>query len=76
MGGTQGIRGPKPTNLVYETSRGRLLHGRAEGILQSSFGRTYQERVQLIFTSPPFPLNRKKAYGNQTGAEYLVPRNT
>jgi site-specific DNA-methyltransferase (cytosine-N4-specific) len=28
-------------------------------------------RVQLILTSPPFPLNRKKKYGNLTGEEYL-----
>jgi len=27
--------------------------------------------VQLIFTSPPFPLNRKKRYGNEIGAEYI-----
>jgi DNA modification methylase len=65
------VRGPRPKNLVYETRRGRLLQGRAERILASSFGRTYAGRVQLIFTSPPFPLNRKKRYGNQTGAQYL-----
>jgi len=27
--------------------------------------------VRLIFTSPPFPLNRKKKYGNFQGEEYL-----
>jgi hypothetical protein len=27
--------------------------------------------VQLIFTSPPFPLNHKKRYGNRTGDDYL-----
>ena len=26
----------------------------------------------MIFTSPPFPLNRKKKYGNKTGEEYLT----
>lgn len=30
-----------------------------------------RSRVQLILTSPPFPLNRKKKYGNLTGEEYL-----
>jgi site-specific DNA-methyltransferase (cytosine-N4-specific) len=30
-----------------------------------------QGRVQLIFTSPPFPLNTKKKYGNLQGQEYL-----
>ncbi len=37
-------------------------------------------KVQLILTSPPFPLNEKKAYGNHTGQDYydwfvnLAPR--
>lgn len=28
-------------------------------------------KVNLVFTSPPFPLNRKKRYGNMTGKAYL-----
>ena len=28
-------------------------------------------QVDLIFTSPPFPLNRKKRYGNKQGEEYI-----
>jgi site-specific DNA-methyltransferase (cytosine-N4-specific) len=31
----------------------------------------YRHKIQLIFTSPPFPLNRKKKYGNLQGAQYL-----
>lgn len=27
-------------------------------------------KVRLLFTSPPFPLNRKKRYGNREGDEY------
>lgn len=30
-----------------------------------------QGKVNLIVTSPPFPLNNKKKYGNATGKEYL-----
>jgi len=30
----------------------------------------YKGKVQLIFTSPPFPLNRKKKYGNLRGEAY------
>jgi DNA modification methylase len=71
MIGFEAFRGPRPKNLVYQTDHGRLLNGRAEAILKSSFARTYSGRIQLILTSPPFPLNRKKAYGNQTGAEYI-----
>jgi DNA modification methylase len=65
------FRGPRPKNLAYQTSLGRLLHGKAEEILGSSFANTYSNRVQLVFTSPPFPLNRKKKYGNLQGEEYL-----
>jgi len=28
-------------------------------------------KVNLIITSPPFPLNNKKQYGNEKGEEYL-----
>ncbi len=28
-------------------------------------------QVQLVLTSPPFPLNAKKKYGNKTGQEYV-----
>ena len=31
----------------------------------------YVGNVDLIFTSPPFPLNRKKKYGNLDGLEYV-----
>jgi len=30
-----------------------------------------RSQVQLVFTSPPFPLNRKKRYGNEEGEQYL-----
>jgi hypothetical protein len=29
-------------------------------------------KVQLILTSPPFPLNHKKKYGNKSGEEYVA----
>src|SRR5687767_6368567 len=28
-------------------------------------------QVQMVFTSPPFPLNRKKKYGNLEGDDYV-----
>lgn len=31
----------------------------------------YRGKVQLVFTSPPFPLNRKKKYGNLEGEAYV-----
>lgn len=42
----------------------------AEEFLNSSTGKRLRGQIQLIFTSPPFPLNRKKKYGNLTGRKY------
>jgi len=44
--------------------------GTIEEFLDSTAGRRLRGRVQLIFTSPPFPLNRKKRYGNLKGDAY------
>src|SRR5690606_29409967 len=35
-------------------------------------GKQLKGKVQLILTSPPFPLNNKKSYGNLSGDEYLT----
>src|SRR5437879_3275158 len=56
---------------VYETERGLALQGRLEDFLSSVHAKTYAGKVQLIFTSPPFPLNRKKKYGNIKGDQYV-----
>lgn len=57
--------------VAYETTRGSMLCGRSEEILKSKLLTKYHRKVQLIFTSPPFPLNRKKKYGNLQGEEYV-----
>lgn len=49
-----------------------MYWGTAEQFLESPFAKKYSGKVALIFTSPPFPLNRKKKYGNRQGAEYVV----
>ena len=56
---------------VYETDHGRLLNSRIETFLDSSASHEFKEQVDLILTSPPFPLLTKKKYGNETGEEYL-----
>lgn len=56
---------------VYQTKQGKMFCGSSEDILCSSAFKSYHKRVQLIFTSPPFPLNRKKKYGNKQGDEYV-----
>lgn len=61
-------------NLIkkaYKTSRGVMYHGTAESISNSPEFDSYRGKVQLIFTSPPFPLNRKKKYGNLQGEAYV-----
>lgn len=61
---------PEP-RLAYKTKRGVMYHGFAEDVLQSSLGRKHLGKVHLIVTSPPFPLNRKKKYGNRQGEQYV-----
>lgn len=54
----------------YRTGSGSMYQARIEDMLGSGLGRDLEGQVQLIFTSPPFPLNRKKRYGNRLGDEY------
>ena len=64
-----GTRISDPT-VAYRGELGTMYWGDAESVFQSKL-KAYEGRVQLIFTSPPFPLNRKKKYGNQKGEEYI-----
>ena len=48
-----------------------FFQGKAEDVLASPLATKYRGKVDLIFTSPPFPLNRKKKYGNLQGEEYI-----
>lgn len=60
---------PEP-RITYRTELGMMVEGKAEEALTSDLFNPYRGQAQLIFTSPPFPLNRKKKYGNHTGEEY------
>jgi hypothetical protein len=57
--------------IGYETDLGTFVLGKAESVLASKLGQDLQKKVDLIFSSPPFPLNRKKKYGNLKGQEYV-----
>ena len=57
--------------IAYRTARGVFFQGLAENVLTSPKTTKYHGKVDLIFTSPPFPLNRKKKYGNFQGEEYI-----
>lgn len=45
--------------------------GGSDVLLADGTLRSFEGKVNLIFTSPPFPLNRKKRYGNETGDAYI-----
>lgn len=53
---------------LYTSDLGKYYVGRCEEVLSSL---QLEKKIQLILTSPPFPLNNKKKYGNLTGDEYL-----
>jgi site-specific DNA-methyltransferase (cytosine-N4-specific) len=48
-----------------------MLVGRIENVLDTRAVSSLRGKVNLIFTSPPFPLVRKKRYGNETGPSYI-----
>lgn len=57
--------------LNYQTELGSYYLGSSESLLGSEQLKLYYGNVDLIFTSPPFPLSRQKKYGNLYGKEYV-----
>lgn len=57
---------------AYTTDLGEMVVGSAESVLNSGEGASLRGTVDLVFTSPPFPLRRKKRYGNLDGADYIA----
>ena len=57
--------------LAFQTEWGFMYQGDSQELLQQYPLTNYIGDVQLILTSPPFPLNKKKKYGNLTGEDYL-----
>lgn len=58
-------------HVAYKTKLGTMFSGSSEEFFSSPYGKVYKNKIQLIFTSPPFPLNRKKRYGNLQGEAYI-----
>ncbi len=56
---------------LYKTILGTLYSGDSSRILEMKCFRDLVHTIDLIFTSPPFPLNRKKAYGNLNDNDYI-----
>lgn len=55
----------------YKTYLGKYYQTKIEEFLASSHGKRLLGKVNMLITSPPFPLNNKKSYGNLNGEEYL-----
>ena len=58
--------------VAYTTEHGKMLRGTIEDCLESEALAHIRGEVQLLLTSPPFPLNKKKKYGNLTGDAYVT----
>jgi DNA modification methylase len=65
-------RGAYTSRQMYKTDLGVSVLGKAEDVLQAAkYIDSLDKQVDLIFTSPPFPLNTKKKYGNEQGDAYV-----
>ncbi len=58
------------TKSFYKTKLGYLMQGDSLSLIKQKLGKAYKGKIQLIITSPPFPLNKKKKYGNLQNEEY------
>jgi site-specific DNA-methyltransferase (cytosine-N4-specific) len=54
-----------------KTKRGEAYNSSIEDFLRSKKALSLKGKVNLIFTSPPYPLVVPKKYGNKQGEEYL-----
>ena len=57
-----------PPDEYAETELGKIYHGNSLGLLHATLE---PESVDLIMTSPPFGLVRKKSYGNEDADKYI-----
>ncbi len=69
--GTMQIQASATIDEVYNTRLGSMYNARIEDALCSPQLKAVEGKVNLIITSPPFPLVRKKRYGNETGENYI-----
>lgn len=63
--------GRRASRSIYETDLGAAYCGDSLKLLNSRAFERQKSKVQLVFTSPPFPLNTKKSYGNRQGEDYI-----
>lgn len=65
------VSSTRDASMGYTTTMGEMVVATAETALASPLADDLRGKVQLIFTSPPFPLNTKKRYGNLQGEDYI-----
>ncbi len=58
-------------NCAHSTGLGQYYTSRTEDFFSPRNLAKFENSVQLILTSPPFPLNHKKKYGNKNGERYV-----
>lgn len=61
----------KSLKPLYKTTKGTAYNLSIEEFCTTSIAKVLVGKVDLIFTSPPFPLASPKAYGNRAGEDYL-----
>lgn len=61
----------RESRAIYETCCGSAYCGDSASVLRTKPLAAQRGKVQLAFTSPPFPLNTKKSYGNLQGEPYI-----
>ena len=55
---------------IYRTAMGQAYNSSIEDFIASPRFQELKGTVDLILTSPPFPLVSPKAYGNRVGEDY------
>ena len=58
------------SDIAHHRTAGQYHIGDSVELLGGAVGEQLAGQVQLVLTSPPFPLNAKKSYGNLNGEEY------
>ena len=61
----------RASSPIYRTNLGAAYCGDSSRVLRSRPFLARRGKMQLVFTSPPFPLNTKKNYGNLQGEAYI-----
>ena len=62
-------RETRKMRIAFKTADGSFYVGDVLSVIRRL--KHLKGKIQLIVTSPPFPLNQKKSYGNRNGKQYL-----